>query len=136
MKIVIYIYIYNWYDSFYNFICCELSTLTSDFCYIKVIVDFRLEVNLYDSTRDDLAVNPPGSKPIMYHLYFRTDANKAGVDTYTPNGGWHFDGSTLTVVPSPVQYGKTYNITLESHTGFIRVCWKFSTKFTVTYLSH
>ncbi|XP_060565153.1 uncharacterized protein LOC132724329 [Ruditapes philippinarum] len=87
--------------------------------YITSPVSFnRFEINLYDSTKDDLPPNPPGSKPVMYHLYFRTDGDYAGVDTYTPGGGWQNIG--LTTKPSPVQSGITYNITLESHTEFIR----------------
>jgi hypothetical protein len=49
-------------------------------CYIKVIVDSRFKIYLYDSTKDNLLTNPP----IMYHLYFQSDMDKAGVDTYTP----------------------------------------------------
>jgi hypothetical protein len=66
--------------------------------------------------KDDLPPNPPHSKPVMHHLYFRYD-NDVGVDTFTPDKGWH-DKKTR---PCPVELGKTYNITLESHTGFIRV---------------
>jgi hypothetical protein len=80
---------------------------------------------------DDHPANPPQSKPIMYHLYFRTDGN-AGVTTYTPDGGWQ--NSDLTTESSLVQSGITYNITLESHTEFIRVGRIFSSKFTGTYL--
>jgi hypothetical protein len=81
----------------------------------QVINDSSIEINLYDSTKDNLLSNPP----VMYHLYFRTDMDSAGVDTYTPDGGWKNIG--LTTQPCPVKDGKTYNITLESHTGFIRV---------------
>jgi hypothetical protein len=102
---------------------------TSDICHIKGIVDFSFEINLYDSTKDDLPPNPQGSKPIIYHLFFRSELNNAGVDTYTPNQGWQNIG--LTTQPCPVKNGITYNITLESH---IRVCRKLSTQLTVPYL--
>jgi hypothetical protein len=81
----------------------------------QVIVDSSFDINLYDSTKDNLLSNPP----IMHHLFFRNDMDNAGVDTYTPGRGWKNIG--LTTQPCPVKDGKTYNITLESHTGFIRV---------------
>ncbi|XP_060589141.1 uncharacterized protein LOC132744447 [Ruditapes philippinarum] len=76
----------------------------------------RLSINLLDTVKDDLKESE--LYPKMYHLYFRSDSDKAGVDTYTPDGGWKHIG--LTTQPCPVKYGKTYNITLESHSGFIR----------------
>jgi hypothetical protein len=81
-------------------------------------LNYSLSINLLDTVKDDLKESE--LYPKMYHLYFRSDSDKAGVDTYTPDGGWKHIG--LTTQPCPVKYGKTYNITLESHSGFIRVC--------------
>jgi hypothetical protein len=84
-----------------------------------LLLTFSFDINLYDTTKDDILLSPELSKPIMYHLYFRTDFDNAGVDIYSPDGGWKNIG--FTTEPCPVKNGKIHNITLESRTGFIRV---------------
>jgi hypothetical protein len=84
-----------------------------------LLLTFSFDINLHDTIKDDILLSPQLSKPIMYHLYFRTDFDNAGVDIYTPDGGWKYSG--LTTQPCPLKDANIHNITLESHTGFIRV---------------